>query len=171
MLFRSSVTPQVGQPDSNSNGTFSGTLTLHISVLVARAKDLQVAAGRQLNAAALKLHPVKMLAAQLPVSLARVQSTPSQDGHTLAISATASGSLIPLLDAGAIANSLTNKGLSQAQSDLKNGTGVPNLTGVKKVQISIFPSFFSILPIRAGQIRVILQPIQVTPPPSINNGT
>lgn len=164
-----SVTPQVGQPDSS--GTFSGTLTLQVSVLVVRAKDLQAAAGRQLNAAAAQLHPAKMLAAQLPITLKHVQSTSSPDGRTLAISANAGGGLIPQLDPNAIASSLTNKGLSQAQSDLKNGVGIPNLTGVKNVKISIFPSFFSILPFQAGRIHVILQPDQVTSPPAIKNGS
>ncbi len=163
------VTPQVGQPASN--GTFTGTLTLRVSVLVARSKDLQAAAGRQLNAAALQMHPAKMLAAQLPVTLNQLQSTSAQDGRTLAISASASGSLIPQLDPNAIASSLTNKGTGQAQSDLKKGIGTSNLTGVKDVKISIFPSFFSTLPWQAGRIRVILQPVQGTPPPSIKNGS
>ncbi|MEO7021767.1 MAG: baseplate J/gp47 family protein [Ktedonobacteraceae bacterium] len=163
-----SATPQVGQPASNK--TFSGTLTLHVSILVARAVDVQAAAGAQLNATVLKLHPAKMLATQLPVTLANVQSTPSPDGSILAISADASGELLPQLDLNAIASSITNQGFSQATSGLKNGIGIPKSTTVKDVQISIFPSFFSILPFQAGRIRIILKPIQVTPPPPVKNG-
>ncbi len=163
-----SATPQVGQPTSNK--TFSGTLTLHISVLVARAVDVQAAASAQLNATVLKLHPAKMLVTQLPVTLANVQSTPSPDGNTLAISADANGELIPQLDLNAIASSITNQGFSQATTGLKNGIGIPKSTIVKDVQISIFPSFFSILPFQAGRIRIILKPIQVTPPPPVKNG-
>lgn len=163
------ATPQVGQPASS--GTVSGVLSLHVSVLVARAADLQAAAGQLLNAQALKLRPAKMLATQLPVLLNHVQSVPSKDGSALAIHAVASGKVIPLLDTGAITNSVTSKWVSQAESDLKHGVGVQNLTDVQDVQISISPGFLSILPIQAGRIRVILKPVQQAPPPPIKNGT
>ncbi|MGH2508024.1 MAG: hypothetical protein ACRDHZ_11570, partial [Ktedonobacteraceae bacterium] len=157
-----STVPSVGQ--AVNSGTFTGTLTVHMSVLVARAADVQKAAGLALNTAALQLHPAKLLATQLPITLAHV--TPSQEGSTLTINAEASGELIPQLDLNAIASSITNQGFSQATHDLKDGIGVK----VKDVQISIFPSFFTILPIQARRIQIILKPIQVTPPPSIKNG-
>jgi hypothetical protein len=163
-----STTPQVGQP-ANS-GTFSGTLTLHVSVLVARAADVQAAARLLLSTAASQLRPAKMLATQLPVTLAHVQSVQSPDGATLAISADANGETLPQLDLNAIASSITNQGFSQATNGLKNGTSVPNLVKVRNVQISIFPSFLSILPIQAGRIRIILKPLTTTPPPPLHNG-
>ncbi|HEU5377934.1 MAG TPA: baseplate J/gp47 family protein [Ktedonobacteraceae bacterium] len=163
------ATPQVGQPASS--GTVAGSLSLHISLLVARATAVQTAAGKLLNTAALKLRPAKMLATRLPVVLAHIHSTPSKDGSTLTISADASGKVIPLLDTNAIASSVTSKWVSQAESDLKNGVGVQNLIGVQNVQISVSPGFLSILPLQAGRIHVILQPVQEAPPPPIKNGT
>lgn len=159
-----------GAPNAGSaanNGTFTGTLSLHISVLVARAAALQAVAGAQLNEAAGKLSPASMLAAQLPVTLSNSKGTPSKDGNSLAITAKATGEIVNKLDAQAISNTLTGKGVSQAESDLRSSLVQ---AGIQNVQISVFPGFLSILPLQAGRIQVILQPVGQTPPKNVPNG-
>jgi hypothetical protein len=150
-----SGTPAVNQPLPDK--TFSGTLTVTVRVLLVRAADLQKAAGQQLDTFARQKTPAYTLATQLPVTLTQTKSTPSSDGTSLAITATANGQIITLLDLQKISNSLTSKSISQAETDLK--TGPMAQVGVEHVDISVSPSFFSILPIRASQIQIILKPI------------
>lgn len=157
--------PGAGQPASS--GTFSGSLSLHISVLVARAAALQAAAGAQLNAAAAKLRPASMLATHLPVTLTNSKSTPSKDGTSLAISAKATGELVRQVSAQDISNALTGKGVGQVASDLKASMAQ---AGVQDVQVSVFPSFLSIMPLQAGRIQVILKPVMSVPPANVPNG-
>jgi hypothetical protein len=157
--------PAVGQPASS--GAFPGTLSLHIHVLVARAHDLQTAAGAQLNAAALRLHPVSMLATQLPVTLTNSHSTPSKDGNSLAITAKASGGIVRQISAQDISGSLTGKGVGQVASDLKTSLAS---AGIQDVQVSVSPSFLSFMPLRADHIQVILRPVQQIPSRNMPNG-
>jgi hypothetical protein len=157
--------PSAGQPASS--GTFSGTLSLHISVLVARAAALQAAASAQLNAAAAKLRPPSMLAAHLPVTLSNSKGTPSADGTSLAISAKATGEIIRQISLQDISNGLTGKGVGQVASDLKASMAQ---AGVQNVQVSVFPSFLNIMPLQAGRIQIILKPVLQTPPATVPNG-
>ncbi len=157
--------PGAGQPASN--GTFSGTLSLHISVLVARATALQAAAGAQLNAAAARLRPPSMLATHLPVTLTNSKGTPSKDGTSLAISAKATGEIVRQVSVQDISNGLTGKGVGQVVSDLKSSMAQ---AGVQDVQVSVFPSFLSIMPLQAGRIQVILKPVMQIPPGNVPNG-
>src|SRR5581483_7131630 len=157
--------PGAGQPASN--GTFSGTLSLHISVLVARAAALQAAAGAQLNAAATRLRPASMLATHLPVTLTNSKSTSSKDGTSLAISARATGEIVRQISAQEIGNALTGKGVGQVASDLKASLAQ---AGVQDVQVSVFPSFLSIMPLQAGRIQVILNPVMQVSPGNVPNG-
>ena len=157
--------PAVGQ--AVKSGTFNGTLSVQISVLVARTSDLQKAAGAQLNTAARKQNPPSILAAQLPVTLASVKSTTSADGNSLSITAQASGSIIQQVSTQEISNSLTGKGLTQAKSELQSSMA---RAGFLRVQISVSPGFLANLPLIAGHIQVILKPIQPTPPKHVPNG-
>jgi hypothetical protein len=157
--------PGAGQPASS--GTFSGTLSLHISMLVARAAALQAAAGAQLNAAAARLRPPSMLATHLPVTLSNSKGTPSPDGTSLAISAKATGEIIRQVSVQDISNALTGKGVGQVASDLKASMAQ---AGVQNVQVSIFPPFLNIMPLQAGRIQVILKPVMQTPPGNVPNG-
>jgi hypothetical protein len=157
--------PQVGQPVIN--GTFPGTLVLHTSVLVVRASALQEAAGAQLNAAAARSQPASMLAIHLPVTLSIRKSTPSQDGTSLAISAKASGEIIQQLSSQALSNALTGKGVGQVISDLKASLAQ---AGVQNVQVSVSPSFLTIMPLQAGRIQVVLQPVTQDTPGNVPNG-
>jgi hypothetical protein len=154
--------PGIGQ--AATGGVFSGTLSLHVKVLVARAANLQAAAGAQLNAAALKLRPASTLATQLPVTLTNVKSTPSKDGNTLAISAKASGSIVRQLSVAS--GDLAGKSTGEVVNELKGLTQA----GIENVQVAISPAFLSILPLKADHIRIILQPVQQTPPKNVPNG-
>jgi hypothetical protein len=157
--------PGAGQ--AATGGTFSGTLALHVSVLVARAVDLQKAADAQLNAAALKLRQPSVLATQLPVTLTNTQGTSSQNGNILAITAQASGEIYRQIPVQDISSSLTGKGVVQAKSDLQNSMAQ---AGIQNVQISVLPTFLSILPLRADNIHIILRPVQQTSPQHVPNG-
>jgi hypothetical protein len=157
--------PDAGQPAIG--GTFTGALSLHISVLVARAAALQAAASTQLNIAAGRLRPASMLATHLPVTLSGSTGTPSKDGRSLAISAKASGEIIRLLSLQVISNSLTGKGIGQVSSDLKTSLA---LADVQKIQVSVFPSFLTIMPLQAGRIQVVLQPVTQVLPGNVPNG-
>ncbi|HET8841079.1 MAG TPA: baseplate J/gp47 family protein, partial [Ktedonobacteraceae bacterium] len=157
--------PAVNQPVPN--GKFSGNLSLHVKVLIARSKDLQAAAGTQLNEAAAKLRPVYTLASQLPITFTNIKSTPSKDGTSLAITATANGQIIAQLDLAALSNSLTSKGIDQAKEALR--TGPMAQLNVRNVDIQVSPGFLSFLPLRASQIQIILRPIAVAPPKNVSN--
>lgn len=159
-----------GAPDAGSaanNGTFNGTLSLHISVLVARAADLQKAAAAQLNAAAAQLRPASMLATRLPVTLSNSKSTPSKDGKSLAITAKATGEIVNRLDTQAISAALTGKGVSEVTGDLKSSLAQ---AGIQNVQVNVSPSFLSIMPLQAGRIQIILQPLGPVPAKNVPNG-
>lgn len=158
-----------GSGQAAPNGTFTGTLTLHVSVLVARASDVQAATAIQLNLAALNLRPAFELAPQLPIKFSQVHSTSSADGSSLAITAKATGEIIQQLSKEDLSNALTGKGISQAQEDLSTSlhqAGIQNTS----VQIRVVPGFLSILPLRADHIQIILQPSKQTPPKSVPNG-
>jgi hypothetical protein len=99
-----------------------------------------------------------------------MQSELSKDGSILAITANANGATILLVSAQEISNALTGKDISQAENDAKNTIAILPGNQIPTVTISISPSFITIMPLQAGQIRVISQAIQPTttktsPPP------
>ncbi|HEY0757013.1 MAG TPA: baseplate J/gp47 family protein [Ktedonobacteraceae bacterium] len=157
-----SGTPGVNAPAES--GTFPGMLTLHISVLYASASALKNAASDLLKASILKLHPASSLADQLPITLANEKGIPSPDGKTLAISAKATGATVRQIPADQeieIRNGLVGKSVDQAISSLKSSMAQ---VGFLNAQITISPWFLNLLPLRADQIQVTIQPIlpQVT---------
>jgi hypothetical protein len=156
--------PASGQAESS--GTFSGTLTLHLKVLVARAAAIKAAAGTQLNAAAQKMLPASMLATQLPITLTNEKGTPAKDGSALGISAKASGALVKQISSQDISSILAGKGVGEAANDLKSTLAQ---AGIQNVQINVSPSFLGIMPERAERIQVILQPIQQASSPHVPN--
>jgi hypothetical protein len=163
-LSQEQLTGAPGNGQAAPQGSFTGNLSLTVSVLIARAKDLQAAAGIQINGAAQKLLPASTWAAQLPVTLSHIQQKLAKDGSTLVITAKANGEIIPQISAQAISNQLAGKSLSQAESTVKNVAAVLNGGQIPTVKINIFPGFLSIMPLRAGRIRIIPQAIQ--PPPA-----
>jgi hypothetical protein len=156
--------PPVNQAEEN--GTFSGTLSLHLKVLIARAAQIKAAAGTLLNVAAQKLRPASMLAPQLPITLANEKGTPSKDGNTIAISAKATGSIVRQIPTQDISGTLAGKGVGQASDELKISLAQ---AGIVDVQINVTPSFLSIMPLRADRIQIILKPLQ-SPGKSVPNG-
>jgi len=152
--------PAAGQADPG--GTFNGTMSISVKILVVRLADLQAVAATQLNTAAGKLHPVATLARQLPITFSHLKSTATQNGSALTIGAQASGEIIPQINQQDISNKLASKGVNEAISELQSGA-LTNQVAVKNVQVSISPSFLTILPLRAEQIQIILQPVQATP--------
>jgi hypothetical protein len=153
-----------GAGTAEDNGTFSGTLTLHVKVLFASAAAIKAAAGAVLNAAAQQLHPASMLATQLPITLASETSKPAKDGNSMTISAKATGAVIKQISLQDISASLAGKSVGQASSDLKN-----SMASIQNVQVNLTPSFLGIMPLRADRIQVILQPVQTTPPNHVSN--
>lgn len=149
------------------SGTFSGTLTLHVNVLVARAAALQAAAGKVLNAAAGQLRPASMLATQAPVVLTNEQATTSKDGNTLAITTKVTGTIIRQISTQDVAALLAGKGVGDVRGDLQNGIAQ---AGIQDVQVAVSPSFLGIMPLRADRIQVVLQPIQQSAPKNVPNG-
>ncbi|HVU70323.1 MAG TPA: baseplate J/gp47 family protein, partial [Ktedonobacteraceae bacterium] len=153
--------PSVGQAEES--GTFTGTLTAHIKVLIARASAVSAAAHAILKADALQTHPTPMmLAEQLPVTLANPKTSASADGTKLTISGKATGAVIKQINALAISGTLAGKNVDQASNELKTSMA---RVGIQNVQITVTPSFLSFMPWRADHIQVILQ---ATPPPPAN---
>lgn len=159
-----SGTPNAGQ--AASSGTFPGTLTLHVKVLVARAATIKAAAAELMKTAVPKARPTFMLATQLPITLNNEKGTPSQDGNSLAISAKATGAIIKQTSIQDISNTLAGKSVGQATSDLQTSLAQ---AGVQQVQINVTPSFLGIMPLQAGRIQIILQPVQQPPPNHVSN--
>lgn len=164
--------PAVG--NAATSGTFSGSLSLHISVLVVRAADLQKAASNQLDISAQKLKPAFMLVSEAPITLSNPHTTPSNDGSSLAIALNATGQIIPLVSANTISNTSSGKTISQAETDITNAmtriTTAAGLQGKPSVTITVWPSFLSLTPLRSDRITVNFKPLQQPSPHGVPNG-
>lgn len=150
----------VGAPDANTvadTGTFSGTLTVKVSVLVVRIAELQSAAGKQLNILAGKEKTPEMLAdTHIAVNLTNINATSSADGSTLTIKTQASGLAIPQISSQELSNDLTGKSKEQVQNNF--ATYDPQFSGLHpSIHISIFPGFYTILPLKPDRITIILK--------------
>jgi hypothetical protein len=158
--------PSVGQAEES--GTFSGTLTAHITVLIARASAVSAAARAILKADASQTRPAPMmLADQLPVTLLNAKTVATPDGTKLTISGKATGSVIKQINAQDISSTLAGKSIDQASNELK--TSMARI-GIQNVQITVTPSFLGFMPLRADRIQVILQATQPPPTNSVPNG-
>ncbi len=151
------ATPQVGRP--SANGKFTGVLSVSVKILVIRAATIQAVSQAQLNTNAMKLSPAFVLVTQRLVIISKEKVTPSADGTTLSLSWTATGQIMQQVSAQQaqhISNVVAGKGVDQARSDITNGGA--GITGVADTRIDVFPPFLSIMPLRAEQIHVIVQP-------------
>jgi len=146
--------PIAGLPITNKS--FTGMLTAHIVVLVVRADSLLAAAQSQLNAAALALRPAYVLATQLPITLVKETSTSAQDGSSISIDLSATGQIMPQIDARGVSASISGKTVDQAKSDIASGNAGP--LGVESITIDVSPSFLSIMPFRPERISIIEMP-------------
>jgi hypothetical protein len=154
-----------GTPGVNTaeeSGTFPGTLTLHVSVLVARAAAITAAASNALNAGALKMRQPSILANQLPITLSNENGTASKDGASLSISVKATGAVIKQIDAQVTSSSIAGQSISQAKS------GLMAQAGIQDVHISVSPSFLSLMPLSASRIQITFR--QIPPVKSVPNG-
>jgi len=143
--------PQVGQVVAS--GQFTGVLSVSVKILVIRAATIQAVSKARINAQAVNMSPPHILAAQRPLLISKMKSTPSADGTTLTLTWTATGQIMPQVSAQKVSNLAAGKGVNQARSDIMN-----SVAGATDTRIDIFPSFLGIVPFRSEQIHVIMQP-------------
>lgn len=137
--------------------TFTGTLSVTVNVLVVRYNNLVAAAQSQLNAAASKAGPNPYtLSTQSPLHVSILKSSPSPDGKSITITMSASGLAVLHVDTQAVSAFLAGKTKDQAISAVNAGDAGPR--GVEKVDITISPSFLSIMPFRPDHIRIDVIP-------------
>ena len=151
--------PKAGQPLTGIS--FTGQLSVHISVLVVRYADLLTAVENQMNSAAQNFRPVPyMLATQLPIILSKPVSKPSKDGTSISIALSAKGQRVPKINTDDIRSLVVGKTKDQATSDINDYTAK---LGVQGVNIVVTPSFLNLMPFRSEHINIVIQPGQ---PPS-----
>ncbi len=143
------TTPKVGQP--SAGGKFTGVLSVNVKILVIRAVTIQDVSKAQLK---MKMKPAFVLVKR-PVILSEEKITSSADGTTLSVSWTATGQIRPRVSTQRISSLVAGKGVDQAKSDIMSKAGI---TGVTVPSIDVFPPFLSIMPLRAEQIHVVVQP-------------
>jgi hypothetical protein len=144
------------------NKSFSGTLSVTVSVLVVRSSSLMAAAKSQLNAAALATRPYPyVLSLQSPVQTNVVSSSSSGDGKTLTILMSASGLALLQVDTRAVSAYLTGKTRDQAISAISNGDAGPR--EVEKVDVTISPSILGFMPFRSENIHIDVIPGTAVP--------
>jgi Baseplate J-like protein len=148
------TTPKVGQI-SLAGGKFTGILSVSVKILVIRAATIQTVSQKQLNANAMKMKPAFVLVTQRPVNISIKKVTPSADGTMLSVSWTAMGQIMQQVSAQRISSLVAGQGVDQATKDIMSKAGI---TGVTVPPIDVFPPFLSIMPLRAEQIHVVVQP-------------
>ena len=137
--------------------TFSGTLSVKVSLLVVRRSSLIAAAQSQLNAAALAIRPNPyVLSTQFPITLNVGANSPSNDGTTITITLSASGLAMLRVDTQALSLYLTGKTVNQAYSAINTGEAGPK--GVEFSKIVVSPSFLNIMPFRSEHIHIDVMP-------------
>lgn len=140
-----------------SGKSFSGTLSATVSVLVVRYNNLVAAAQSQLNKAAGETRPNPyMLSTQSPMHVSILKSSSSSDGKSITITMSASGLAVLQVNTQSVSMFLTGKTKDQAISAVSAGDAGPR--GVEKVDITISPSFLSIMPFRSDHIHVNVLP-------------
>jgi Baseplate J-like protein len=147
--------PQVGQVVAS--GQFTGVLSVSVKILVIRAATIQAVSKARINAQAVNMTPPHILAAQRPILISKMNSTPSADGTTLALTWTATGQIMLQVSAQKVSNLVAGKGVNQARNDIMN-----NVAGAIDARIDLFPSLLGIMPFRSEQIHVIMQPGPLT---------
>jgi len=147
--------PSVGTPFPGKS--FTGTLSVKVSLLVVRRSSLTAAAESQLNAAALRTQPNPyVLSTQFPTTLSGVSSSSSNDGTTITITLSASGLAMLRVDTQAVSRFIAGKTKDQAISAISVGDAGPR--GVENVHIDISPSFLTIMPFRSEHIHIDVMP-------------
>lgn len=144
-----------------------GTLTVEVKVLVVRTADLQAAAGKLLDARAMKLNPQYTLTtAKTPVEVNNVASSSSKDGTSLTITLNAKAQAELYIDKSKLSSYLAGQPVGQAKSSLSGqDAGYP---GIQNVDIVVTPSFINLMPFRPEHIQIIVLPGSPAP---TQNGT
>ena len=145
------ATPQIGQ--ASAGGTFTGVLSVSVKILDISAATIQDVSKAQLK---MKMKPAFVLVTQRPVIISKEKDTPSADGTTLSVSWTATGQIMQQVSAQRISSLVAGQGVDQARSDIVSKAGITGVTNPPR--IDIFPPFLSIMPLRAEQIHVVVQP-------------
>ena len=158
------VTTNPASGKVTQDGKFSETVSVRMTVLIVRAAALQAAAAGPLNTKALQMKPANVLLAGQPVTLSKVKSSASKDGSTLAITLNATGQTIQRVSTDDIRNALAGRSIDQAKSDITGG--LAGLHGVLHTNITVSPSFLTVLPFRAEHITVILKPVSTSGVPN-----
>jgi hypothetical protein len=155
--------PAVGQVAPN--GTVSEQVSLHMTVLLVRAADLQSVAQAVFNTAASKSKPNYALAPGQMLSLAKAtvkNCTPSTGKTSLTLCYLASGPIAPQIPVQQVRDALAGKTVKDATNYLNSitqGIGSANTPPV----ITIRPSFFPWLPYWSQHITIHMR---IIPPPS-----
>jgi hypothetical protein len=155
------ATPGEGQV--TTSGTFSERLSLHMTLLVVGAADLQAAAQAEFNVAAREAKTNYALAPQQTVSLEKTTSkacTPISSGTSITLCYNATGQITPQVSEQQIRDLLAGKTVQEAVGDL-NG----DVPGIKSAVITINPNFFPWVPWWPQHITVHFKviPAPVTP--------
>ncbi len=154
------VSPAVG--DVVSNGTFTETVRLHLTILVVRAADLQTAAAAQLSDSLVKAKTGFDLVPQQPVQLKQVKNTSPANGSSIILSFTATGQVASRISEDTVRNLVNGKSVDGAQQALLGPSGIPHAI---HVQITVSPSFFHFVPFWTQRITVHFKTVpQATTP-------
>ncbi len=155
------ATPNEGQVATS--GTFTERLSLHMTLLVVRAADLQAAAQAAFNAAAREAKTNYALAPRQTVSLEKTTSrtcTPISGETSITLCYNATGQITPQISEQQVRDLLAGKTVQEAVGDLNRG--VP---GIRSAVITINPNFFPWVPWWPQHITVHFKviPASVTP--------
>ena len=155
------ATPDLGQV--TPSGTFMERLSLHMTVLVVRAADLQAAAQAEFNAAAMKAKANYALVPQQKVNLAKTSSkacTPVSSETSIVLCYTATGQIAPQVSEQKIRDLMVRKPVQEAESELTS-----SVPGISSVGITINPGFFPWMPLQSQRISVHFKvvPASTTP--------
>ncbi len=159
MVETSVATPAVGSV-ATTDGTFTETLKLHMTVLVVRVADLQAASSAQLEAYLNKQKSNQALVPQQPVVLQQLKNLSPHNGQSVVVSFTAVGQVAPQISEDSIRNQVIGKSIENANQALSaNGS----VLGMENPQISVSPGFFHWMPFLSQRITVHFETRLVQP--------
>jgi Baseplate J-like protein len=152
------ATPAVG--NVATDGTFTETLKLHMTVLIVRFADLQAASSAQLEASLNKQKSNQALVPQQPVVLQQLKNLAPHNGQSVIVSFTAVGQVAPRISEDTIRNQVIGKSIENANQALSaNGS----VLGMENPQISVSPGFFHWMPFLSQRITVHFETRLVQP--------
>ena len=144
-----------------TNGSFTETLHLSMTILVVRAADLQTAAASQLQNALTKAKSSLSLVPQQPIQLTQLKNTSPVDGSAVRLSFVAVGQVAAQISEEIVRSLVYGKSVADAQQALVGKNGIPN---VLHVQINVSPSFFHWVPFWTQRIDVHFNTVHQAPP-------